>query len=133
MIIELGGIMVYWIYLLLAIVTEVTGTVSMKYASISGGITGDIIMYVMITCSYILLSVAIKKIPLGVAYALWEGVGGLAITCISVTWFDEPMSILKATGLILLLIGIGLVKDGTKKPQVKSQQSLEKENHHATV
>lgn len=106
--------MIYWIFLLFAIITEIIGTLSMKYASINGGITGDIVMYVMITCSYILLSVSIKRIALGVAYALWEGVGALMITFFSVTYFDEPMTMIKAIGLILLLLGIALVKSGAE-------------------
>lgn len=44
----------------------------MKYASVSGEMTGHIVMYFMITGSYVMLSLAVKKVALGVAYALWE-------------------------------------------------------------
>lgn len=107
--------MIYWIFLALAIVTEIIGTLSMKYASVSGGITGHLVMYMMITASYMLLSVAIKRVALGVAYALWEGVGILLITVFSVVWFDEPISPLKVLGLATLVAGILLVKSGTCK------------------
>lgn len=113
--------MIYWIFLFCAIISEIIGTLSMKYASINGGITGDIVMYVMIACSYIFLSISIKKIALGVAYALWEGFGALIITFFSVMYFQEHMSVMKAAGLILLLIGIGLVKSGTHKPESKKE------------
>lgn len=107
--------MIYWIFLVLAIVTEVIGTLSMKHASVSGDFTGMVVMYVMIATSYILLAVAVKKVALGVAYALWEGIGILFITTFSVMWFGETLSPMKIGGLVLLITGIGLIKSGTKE------------------
>ncbi|WP_237386401.1 multidrug/spermidine efflux SMR transporter subunit MdtJ [Xenorhabdus sp. Sc-CR9] len=107
--------MIYWIFLALAIVTEVIGTLSMKHASISGDFTGMIVMYTMITTSYILLAIAVKKVALGVAYALWEGIGILFITTFSVLWFNESLSLMKIGGLTLLISGIALIKIGAKK------------------
>ncbi|VTP63500.1 Spermidine export protein MdtJ [Serratia rubidaea] len=98
--------MIYWLFLGLAIATEIIGTLSMKYASVSGGVMGHMVMYVMITASYILLSVAIKRVALGVAYALWEGIGILFITLFSVLWFDEPVSMLKLLGLATLIAAL---------------------------
>ena len=74
---------IYWILLGLAIATEITGTLSMKWASVSEGNGGFILMLVMISLSYI-FSLSPLKIALGVAYALWEGIGILFITLFSV-------------------------------------------------
>lgn len=112
--------MLYWLCLFLAILSEVIGTLSMKYASVTGSPWGHILMYFMITCSYFLLSKAIQKIALGIAYALWEGIGVLFITTFSVIWFDESITVLKVAGLATLLLGILLLKSGTKPP-VKKQ------------
>ncbi len=49
---------IYWILLGLAIATEITGTLSMKWASVSEGNGGFILMLVMISLSYIFLSFA---------------------------------------------------------------------------
>ena len=119
---------IYWILLGLAIATEITGTLSMKWASVSEGNGGFILMLVMISLSYIFLSFAVKKIALGVAYALWEGIGILFITLFSVLLFDETLSTLKVAGLASLVVGIVLIKSGTRKP-VKPG----KEVTHATV
>ena len=107
--------MFYWIVLALAIVAEITGNLSMKWASTSGGSTGFIMMLVMISLSYIFLAFAVKKIALGVAYALWEGIGILLITLFSVTLFDESLSAMKIAGLATLIVGIVLIKSGTRK------------------
>lgn len=109
--------MIYWIFLGLAIIAEIIGTLSMKYASVSGEMTGHIVMYFMITGSYVMLSLAVKKVALGVAYALWEGIGILIITIFSVMWFGETLSPLKIAGLVTLIGGILLVKSGTRKPK----------------
>ncbi len=119
--------MFYWILLILAIIAEITGTLSMKWASVSDGHNGFILMLVMISLSYIFLSFAVKKIALGVAYALWEGIGILLITLFSVFLFDEQLPVLKVIGLATLVSGIVLIKSGTRKPQVQ------KERNHATV
>lgn len=106
--------MLYRIFLLLAILFEVTGTISMKYASNHDNDLGLIIMYLMITCSYLCLAIAIKRIALGIAYALWEGIGTVFITIFSVMLFDEPMNSIKILGLVLLFISITLVESGSK-------------------
>lgn len=88
----------------------------MKWASVGNGNAGFILMLVMITLSYIFLSFAVKKIALGVAYALWEGIGILFITIFSVLLFDEALSTMKIAGLLTLVVGIVLIKSGTRKP-----------------
>ncbi|WP_052282524.1 multidrug/spermidine efflux SMR transporter subunit MdtJ [Kluyvera genomosp. 1] len=122
--------MFYWILLALAIVAEITGTLSMKWASVSDGNTGFILMLVMIALSYIFLSFAVKKIALGVAYALWEGIGILLITLFSVMLFDESLTIMKAAGLATLVAGIVLIKSGTRK---SPRKAMDKEVNHAAV
>lgn len=51
------------ILLALAIAAEITGTLSMKWASVGNGNAGFILMLVMITLSYIFLSFAVKRLP----------------------------------------------------------------------
>lgn len=123
--------MIYWIFLSLAIMAEVIGTLSMKYAIVNGEMTGHIVMYVMITASYILLSLAIKRIGMGVAYALWEGIGILLITFFSVIWFDEPFSLLKLAGLAILLVGIVMLKSGLRKVHGDDASSGANDSEHA--
>ncbi len=122
--------MIYWIFLACAIAAEIIGTLSMKYASLSGSPLGHMVMYGMIALSYLLLSIAIKRVAMGVAYALWEGIGIIFITLFSVMLFDESLSVLKAIGLAILLVGILLVKSGVRKaPAANTARG----GHHVTV
>jgi spermidine export protein MdtJ len=120
--------MFYWILLALAIVAEITGTLSMKWATESGGNAGFILMLVMIAISYILLSFAVKKIALGVAYALWEGIGILLITLFSVALFGEVLTTMKVAGLATLICGIVLIKSGTQ-----GNRAVKQERKHAGI
>lgn len=109
-----------WVLLLLAIFSEIIGTLAMKWSSVDESGSGYLVMLVMIACSYIFLSFAVKKIALGVAYALWEGIGIVLITLFSVQLFGEPLSPMKIAGLTVLIAGIMLIKTGTtqkKEPQ----------------
>ncbi|MCX0499602.1 multidrug/spermidine efflux SMR transporter subunit MdtJ [Erwinia billingiae] len=106
--------MIYWVCLGLAIITEVIGTLSMKWSSVNDNNVGFIFMLIMIATSYILLSFSVKKIALGVAYALWEGIGILIITSLSVWLFDESLTLMKVAGLAILIAGIAMIKSGTR-------------------
>jgi spermidine export protein MdtJ len=124
--------MIYWILLALAIIAEITGTLSMKWSSVSDDNLGYIFMLLMITLSYILLSFSIKKIALGVAYAMWEGIGILFITVFSVLLFDESISLLKIIGLTTLVVGIALIKSGTATRKPRTDKPA-RESEHAVV
>lgn len=124
--------MIYWILLALAIAAEITGTLSMKWSSVSDDNLGYIFMLLMITLSYILLSFSVKKIALGVAYAMWEGIGILFITLFSVLLFDESVSLMKIMGLTTLVVGIALIKSGTATKKEKPMKPT-KDSEHAIV
>lgn len=59
------------------------------------------------------------------AYALWEGIGVIFITAFSVLLFNESLSPMKIIGLALLIVGIALIKSGTKK--ASSLQAIKQE------
>lgn len=73
----------YWLLLLTSIVLEVAGTTVLKLSQTSWPLTGMIIMYVLLGFSYFFLARAVIKIPIGVAYAFWEGLGLVFITVVS--------------------------------------------------
>ncbi len=106
--------MLAYLYLLIAIVAEVIGTTSMKFAADHSPILGHALMYAMIGLSYGFLALAVKRVPLGVAYALWEGIGIVLIALVSAFFLGEHLSLDKALGLAVMIAGILLVKSGTR-------------------
>ena len=90
-----------WLYLLIAIVLEVTGTTFMK---LSDGLTRwlpTILMFVFYAGSLSCLTMALKSIDVSVAYAVWSGVGTALIVAVGIIAFGEPLTMAR-----LLLIGL---------------------------
>ena len=102
----------HWFFLFLAIAAEVTGTSLMKWGSTSGHPGGLLGMFVLLAVSYYALSLAVERVPMGVAYAIWEGVGIVSIALISLLVFNESLSVGKALGIAAVLGGIVLLKRG---------------------
>ncbi|MCG5513191.1 MULTISPECIES: SMR family transporter [Ectothiorhodospira] len=109
-----------WMFLMLAIVTEVSGVSTMNFLSSGVGITGYLIMYVCIIFSYIFLGFAVKKIPVGVAFAMWEGLGITLITALSLLVFGSTLSTQELIGLGLAVVGIIMINAGEKHPEASA-------------
>jgi small multidrug resistance pump len=95
-----------WIYLIGAILLEVAGTVSMK---LSNGMTKTlptILMFVFYAACFGIFSLALKKIEVGTAYAVWSGIGISLITVIGIIFFEDHLSLLKVVSIILIMLGI---------------------------
>ncbi len=109
----------HWIFLFGAILLEVIGTSIMKISQpgdwILGQTTGHILMLICIGFSYYMLSLAATGLPIGVAYAFWEGLGLILITLISVIVIGEEMSILRLFALLAVFIGAILIHHGTSE------------------
>lgn len=95
-----------WFALFIAIVAEVTGTSFMAESARHGGYTGFAIMAVALALSYYFLALSVRRISVGVAYAIWEGLGLTLLTVVGVLIFKDVLSIQELIGLVLALIGI---------------------------
>ena len=107
--------MQYWLYLALAIVLEVTGTTSMKLSEGFTKIVPSILMFVFYLASIAALTLALKKIDVSVAYAVWAGLGTALIAVIGIVYFHESATLLKITSILLIVTGVvGLHLSGAK-------------------
>ena len=95
-----------WIYLALAILLEVAGTTCMKLSEGFTRLVPSILLFVFYTLSFGMLTLALKRIDVSVAYAVWSGVGTALIASIGVLWFREPMTALKLISLALIIVGV---------------------------
>ena len=95
-----------WLYLVLAIVAEVSGTTSMK---LSEGFTRagpSVAIFAFYGISFALLTLALKSFDISVAYAVWSGVGVALISVIGVLYFQEPLTAVKVGSLALIVLGV---------------------------
>lgn len=95
-----------YLFLALAIILETAGTVFMK---LSDGFTkplpvvGTCLAY--IACFYF-LSLSLKTIPLGIAYAVWAGLGIVLGNIISVVFFGQKFDFVAGIGVALIVAGV---------------------------
>ncbi|WP_337222590.1 SMR family transporter [Vibrio alginolyticus] len=114
------------LFLLLAIVAEVAGTSTMSLIGQGQGWWGYIVMYVLIAISYYFLAFAAKKISIGVAYAVWEGLGISLITVVSIIAFDAHLNHQELFGLMLAVVGIVCVTLGESHGQPNAKKNADK-------
>ena len=105
---------VAWMFLVLSIVLEVTGTSIMKGSQNGWPVLGMAVMYVLLGLSYFTLSKAVLRLPIGVAYAFWEGLGLCLISLVSVAVLGEQMGPVKLSAIGMLFLGTYLVHHGTE-------------------
>ncbi len=96
----------YWFYLALAILFEVCGTTSMKLSQGFTRLYPTILMVLFYTLSFSFLTLALKKIDISVAYAIWSGVGVMLISIIGIFFFKESINLLKFVSILLIITGV---------------------------
>lgn len=95
-----------WFYLILAGLTEILWATSMKYADGFTRLLPSIVTIVGYIFSAVFLSLALRKLPLGTAYAIWTGFGILGTSLLGILLFQEVLSLPKVICVCLILIGI---------------------------
>lgn len=96
----------HWLFLALAIVSEVFGSSMLKMSNGFTKLWPTIGMGLGFALSFYALSLALKAIPLGTAYAIWAGVG-LVLTClVSVVFFGQKVDAPGIVGIGLILAGV---------------------------
>ena len=94
-----------WLYLAIAIVSEVIATSALKAAEGFTRWVPSLVVVVGYASAFYFLSLTLRSIPLGVAYAIWSGVGVVLISLVG--WLLYRQSLDAAA-----LIGIGLIVAG---------------------
>ena len=98
-----------WIVLGIAILAEIAGTSALKA---SDGMTRPwpaSVVVVGYAIAFWCMSIAIRTIPVGIAYAVWSGVGIVLITAIGWTLYDQRLAPPALAGLALIIAGVALV------------------------
>lgn len=95
-----------WVYLTFAILTEVAGITSMKLSDGFANLTPSILIFIFYGLSFAFLTLSLKRLELGFAYAIWSAIGTLLIFLIGVWFFNETMTVLKTLSLGCIIVGV---------------------------
>ena len=98
-----------YLYLIGAILCEVTGTMLLP---VSKNFTRPIISIILVLAyviAFYLLTFALKEIPLAIAYATWAGMGVFLISVLGYFFYSESLQWQSMIGLLLIAVGVAIV------------------------
>ncbi|MFG1791226.1 DMT family transporter [Nocardia sp. NPDC049149] len=95
-----------WLFMIGAILFEVFGTTCMKLADGFTRPLPTLGMAVGYFGAFGLLTLALKELQVGLAYATWAGVGTGLVAAVGVVLLGEPISLAKCAGILLVISGV---------------------------
>lgn len=96
----------HWFLLAGAIVAEVIGTLSLKMSNGFTVLVPSLVVGAGYLIAFALLGLSLKVLDVGTAYAIWAGVGTALVSIAGVILFKEPMTVLKAASVVLIIAGV---------------------------
>jgi small multidrug resistance pump len=95
-----------WIFLSVAILFEVAGITSLKLSRGFAEMWPSVGVFVFYVCSAAAVILALRRLELSVAYAIWSGVGTALTAMIGFAYFREPLTLIKLASLALVVLGV---------------------------
>jgi multidrug transporter EmrE-like cation transporter len=98
-----------FVLLLLAIVCEITGTTALR---VSEGFSKPLpVVWVAVSyaISFYLYALVLKQMPMGIAYVIWGGIGGVGVVLVGMMLWHDQISLWQVVGMALILIGAALL------------------------
>ena len=95
-----------WIYLLIAGLLEVVWAFYMKQSAGFTRLWPSVITIAAMIVSFALLSLSMRTLPLGTAYAIWTGIGAVGAAGVGILIYGEPATTLRILCILLIVSGI---------------------------
>ena len=95
-----------WVYLLLAIVSEVVATSALKSSESFSRLWPSVLTVVGYGVAFYLLSLTLREMPVGIAYAIWSGVGIVLVSLAAVVLFGQKLDLPALIGMGLIVTGV---------------------------
>jgi small multidrug resistance pump len=96
----------HWFYLAFAIVSEIVGTTALKAADGFSRAGPTLIVAVGYGISFYSLSIVLRSLPVGVAYAIWSGAGITLITLTGWLFYGQTPDLPAIAGMALIVAGV---------------------------
>jgi quaternary ammonium compound-resistance protein SugE len=95
-----------WLILILAGLLEIVWAIMLKQTEGFTRLVPSLVTLGTMAASFYLLSIALRTLPLGTAYAVWVGIGAIGTAIAGVILFEEAVTPLKLVSLVLVVAGI---------------------------
>ena len=96
----------YWILLFFAGLFEIGWAVGLRYSDGWTRLVPSMLTLAAMAVSFALLSLALRGLPLGTAYAVWTGIGAVGTAIVGIVVFKEPATAARLACLCLIVAGI---------------------------
>jgi small multidrug resistance pump len=104
-----------WVLLVLAIVAEVVGTLSLKASEGFSRLWPSVAVVAGYAVAFTLLAFALKTLDVGPAYALWAGLGTVGAAVGGWLIFSERMNLLTISGIAIVIVGVVAITMGESR------------------
>ncbi len=98
-----------FLYLIVAIILEVIGTSALQASEQFTKPKPLILTTLGYAASFYFLSLVLRSMPVGIAYAIWSGLGVVLITLVGLVWFGQKLDTPAVIGLGLIIAGVGTI------------------------
>jgi len=92
-----------------AVLSEVTATTALKFSEGFTKVIPSVVVVLGYGLSFYLLSLTLKVMPIGIAYALWSGIGIILTVIAGIVLWKESMDWVRALGIALIMAGILII------------------------
>ena len=99
----------HWIYLAIAIVADVIGTAALKASDGFTKLYPSLVVAVSYGISFYCLSLTLRTVPVGIAYAIWSGVGVVLVSLIGWLVFNQKLDLPALLGITLIAAGVAVL------------------------
>ena len=98
-----------YLYLIMAVGFEVIGTAALQASEQFTRPKPLILTAIGYAAAFYFLSLVLRTMPVGVAYAIWSGLGVVLITLVGLIWFGQKLDMPAIVGLALIVAGVAII------------------------
>lgn len=99
-----------WLILFLMRICEIAWAIGLKYSEGFSKPLASVATLSALVISFVLLGIALRTLPLGVAYGIWVGIGAVGTALAAAFLFGETLTLIKLFSLFLIIAGIAGLK-----------------------
>ncbi len=105
-----------WFHLIIAGLLEVAWAIGLKQTDGWTRLWPSLMTVALMIASFFFLSLALRTLPLGTAYAIWTGIGAIGTALIGILIFDEPRTAARLVCILLIISGVVGLKLASSTP-----------------
>jgi small multidrug resistance pump len=98
-----------WLHLFIAIVSEVVATSALRSSHGFTRLLPSVLVVAGYGSAFYFLSLTLKSIPMGIAYAIWSGIGICLVSLAGLVLYRQALDLMAILGIALIVVGVVLI------------------------